>query len=44
MRLLAQGNTTKEMAHQLNISENTVKNYLAIIFHKLKVNTHEKKR
>jgi DNA-binding NarL/FixJ family response regulator len=44
MRLLAQGKTNKEMAHQLNMSENTVKNYLAIIFHKLKVNTHEKKR
>jgi two-component system response regulator DevR len=41
MRLLAQGKTNKEMAHQLNVSENTVKNYLAIIFHKLKVHTRK---
>jgi two-component system response regulator DevR len=41
MQLLAQGKTNKEMAHQLNVSENTVKNYLAIIFHKLKVHTRK---
>lgn len=38
MQLLAQVKTNKEIANQLNISENTVKNYLALIFKKLRVN------
>ena len=37
--LVAQGNTNKEIAQTLNLSEKTVRNYLAIVFKKLHV-TH----
>jgi DNA-binding NarL/FixJ family response regulator len=38
MPLLAQGKTNKEIAAQLRLSDKTIKNYLANIYHKLGVN------
>ncbi len=38
MPLLAQGRTNKEIASQLNLSDKTIKNYLANIYDKLGVN------
>ena len=37
--LVADGLTNKEIGEQLILSENTVKNYLANVFEKLKVKT-----
>jgi len=37
MPLLAQGRTNKEIATQLGLSDKTIKNYLANIYHKLGV-------
>ena len=39
VRWLAEGNTNREIARKLNISENTVKNYLFHIFNKLGVSS-----
>jgi two-component system, NarL family, nitrate/nitrite response regulator NarL len=39
VRWLAEGNTNREIARKLNISENTVKNYLFQVFNKLGVSS-----
>jgi DNA-binding NarL/FixJ family response regulator len=39
VRWLAEGNTNREIARKLNLSENTVKNYLFHIFNKLGVSS-----